>query len=367
MNVLAIVAGAAILCGSLLGVYGIEGQSFSLNSRAGAPVQQQQDAGQAPADVQEKIKALASANPSERVAAACVLAEMEERATAAIPALIGLLGDDTKVDSDACWHKGWRHDKVEGINDKTSPGEQAAHALARIGRASVEPLIAVLKSSDLQVRRNATFALGVIKDERTLDAVLGMVNDQAWQVREQAAWGLGLKRDTRVVEPLITALSDNDVHVRRQAAWALGLQGRGQAVEALINALKDTDADVRSQAAWALGLKGDARAVEPLVVALSDSDPHVRGQAAWALGLKGDERAVLPLANALKDQDSEVRKQAAWALGLKGDKRAVQPLTVALKDTDEEVRKQAAWALRLLRLKGSAEARAETDINVEIK
>ena len=41
-------------------------------------------------------------------------------------------------------------------------------------------------------------------------------------VREQAAFGLGQLRDRRAVEPLINALKDQNADVRQQAAFALG-------------------------------------------------------------------------------------------------------------------------------------------------
>jgi hypothetical protein len=41
---------------------------------------------------------------------------------------------------------------------------------------------------------------------------------------KQAAWALGLKGDSRAVEPLRNVLNDPDVNVRKQARWALDLR-----------------------------------------------------------------------------------------------------------------------------------------------
>jgi HEAT repeat protein len=365
MNKLIIGASAALLCSALWGVNTSNGASLQSNLTAGARQAQPQDE-RVSGDVQEKIKALASANANERAEAACALGEMGERAAAAIPALINLLGDDTPVEHVECWKDNFRRGNFREGKEETTPGERAAGALAQIGKPAVEPLIVALKSADWRVRKNASFALGVIRDERTVDALLAVVGDREARVRAQAVWGLGLKHDARVVDPLVVALSDGEWQVREKAAWSLGLRGNSNSVEPLINALRDENSEVRSQAAWALGLRGDARAVEPLIAALTNSDGHMRRQVAWALGLKGDRRAVLPLVAALKDEDGEVRAQAAWALGLKGDKRAIEALTVALKDSDEEVREKAAWALRLLRLKSGVAVEVNPEINVEL-
>ena len=56
-------------------------------------------ASQSSADLQEKIRLLSSANPVERASAACQIGEMGKQATAAIPHLIALLGDDTPVNA----------------------------------------------------------------------------------------------------------------------------------------------------------------------------------------------------------------------------------------------------------------------------
>lgn len=338
----------------------------------------QQNGPDVPDDVTAKVRLLESADPAERASAACMLGEMKERAAAAIPALVKILSDDTPTQRVYCGDGHSFRGNAKEL-EKSSPGEQAAWALAHIGEQAVAPLINAAKSGDWRVRRNATAALGIIKDERTVDAVLSAVRDQDWRVREKGVWALGMKIDARVPEMLIGALSDSVWQVRRQAAWALGLQGDARSVEPLVGALKDEQADVRQQAAWALGLKGDGRAVEPLNHALRDQDWQVRSQAAWALGLKGDRSSVVPLIAALKDEDARVRQQAAWALGLKGDRRALEALNAALSDSAERVRKNARWALRLIRLNdGSLSAdemsrmRTETgdivvDVNVDVE
>ncbi len=321
-----------------------------------------QTSDQIPADLRSEINALSSADPIARATAACSLRRFRERAAPAIPHLIRMLGDDTPVGAIRCENEGWR-----GNGDDSSPGREAAMTLACIGRQAVEPLLSVVRNGDWRVRMNSIFALGIINDERTVDAVIAAVNDSAWQVREKAAWGLGLKKDRRVAEALVPALRDAEWQVRSQAAWALGLQGNDDTVGPLSAVLTDENSRVRSQAAWALGLKGNSQSVEPLMAALKDENAEVRSQAAWALGLKGDRRAVEDLAAALKDESSSVRSQAAWALGLKGDYRAVEALNAALKDEDRSVRKQAAWALGMILMRDRRAADVVTNLDLNIK
>ncbi|HEV8482225.1 MAG TPA: HEAT repeat domain-containing protein [Blastocatellia bacterium] len=314
-------------------------------------------------DLTEKIRALDSADPRVRAAAACALRSAGKSAAAAIPALVKMLADDTPVGSIDCEREGsWR--RGDGNVEDNSPGKQAALALAEIGDEAIEPLINNLRQPDLHARKNSAFALGLIKNPHTVEPLIDSLRDASWQVRSQAAWGLGLKHDQRVVEPLVTALKDGDWQVREQASWALGLQGDKRSVEPLSTALTDVNDQVRSQAAWALGLKGDSNSVEPLMSALRDQSARVRSQAAWALGLKGDKRAVDSLTGALKDGDANVRSQAAWALGLKGDHRAVEALNAAMKDDDKQVRRQATWALGMILMRDPRAADSKIDIKL---
>jgi HEAT repeat protein len=230
----------------------------------------------------ELIVELSAPDPVARARAACGLRDLGDEAADAIPALTRLLADGAPVAGSACprrWHG--------GASDLTSPGEQAAAALAAIGSRAVAPVLAAL------------------------------AND-VWIARRNAAWALGALDDPRAVSALVEAMRDREAPVRAQAAWALGALDDRTSVPALTTALKDPDAMVRKQAAWALGAIDDSRAVEPLVNVLTDENPEVREQAAWALGALGDSRAINGLVVALKDTSAGVRRQAAWAIGVIG-------------------------------------------------
>jgi len=79
-------------------------------------------------------------------------------------------------------------------------------------------------------------------------------------------------------------LNDEDSDVRRSAAYALGKIRNEAAVEALLQALNDEDSDVRRSTAYALGKIRNEAAVEALLQALNDEDSNVRRSAAYALG-----------------------------------------------------------------------------------
>ncbi len=128
----------------------------------------QPDRGKQPAagraQVLQRAAKLASSNPVEAAGAAYWLGEQYEAAEPAIPQLIAALADDRPVDSSRIRRE--RHSIAR--RQMTSPGEEAAVALTKIGDPAVEALIAVVRNSGNAVaRRNAVAALGAIQARRT--------------------------------------------------------------------------------------------------------------------------------------------------------------------------------------------------------
>ncbi|HEX8458623.1 MAG TPA: M56 family metallopeptidase [Pyrinomonadaceae bacterium] len=239
-------------------------------------------------DVTEKIGALSSGDASERAKAACALGRA--RAVEAIPALINLLGDDASIEPLKCWDEDADWSPALATFRQASPGEEAAIALAAMGQASVEPLVAALGHGNASVRRNAAWAIGEISG------------------------GMSIDRDTAVA-PLRSALSDADEWVRAAAARALGEIRDERAVESLLAALTDGSAQVRETAAWSLGELKERSAVQSLgVMLLRDEASSARRMAAWALGEIQDPKAVASLSAALDDPEPRVREKAKWAL-----------------------------------------------------
>jgi HEAT repeat protein len=274
--------------------------------------------------LQPLVERLGSPDASARAEAACEIGQRGPAAAAAVEALVALLPDDARVGPVECGMSPWLRRTLEAQPEEwrrfeTSPGREAAQALARIGRPALAPLLDALSAPSPQARAHAAFGLGEMQPRDGRDEALGRlmlaVKDADAGVRQACVRALGEVDDRRALPTLIGALRDKATPVRATAAWALGEIDDAAAVEPLMRTLWDADAEVRGQAAWALGEIDDRRAVEGLVGALRDTEPNVRRQAAWALGEIADPSAAVPLAGALKDASPEVRKQAAWALG----------------------------------------------------
>ncbi len=310
------------------------------------------------ASVQSLVERLAAPDASARAEAACELGQKRAGASSAVDALAALLPDALRVGPVECGMSPWLRRLLEAKPEEwrrfeTSPGREAARALARIGRPALRPLVAALSAASPQARAHAAYGIGEMdgRDGRAeaLPQLMIALKDDDDGVREACVRALGEISDPEAVPALLGALRDKAAPVRSSVAWALGEIEDPRAVVVLVKAVADVDVEVRRQAAWALGEIEDLAAVPALLTALKDADAKVRSQAAWALGEIEDRRAVAGLSGALQDTDVDVRKQAAWALGEIADPSASAPLAKALRDTSAEVRKQAAWALGEMR------------------
>ncbi len=229
-------------------------------------------------------------------------------------------------------------------------GQQVAAALSAQGAVAADPktveaLIGSLNDPDPDVRKTVIMTLGRMRDPRVVTALLPLLKDSNADVRAQAVFALARTGDARATAAVATLIDDASPDVREQAVHLLGQSRNRDAAPALIKALKDSSPDVREQAAFALGQLRDPSAVDPLLGMLSDSSPDVREQTVFALGQLRSGKSVDGLIGALMDSNADVREQAAFALGQLRDPKALPSLTAALRDSVADVREQAAFAI----------------------
>ena len=143
---------------------------------------------------------------------------------------------------------------------------RAARALGRLGGEEVvEPLVEALSDENSQVCITATDALIEIGPIAVIELIKSLKHEKV-NVRCDATRALGELADTNAVEPIIEMLTDEWVNVRIYAVTSLGKLGDSRSVPALIDVLKNTKENelVRAGAAAALGVLRDQRALMPL-------------------------------------------------------------------------------------------------------
>jgi len=224
---------------------------------------------------------------NERAITACQAGRRGD--TSAIPSLIAMLGDDSKTQLIRCWDTGRWSPALQTFK-QPSPGEQAALALASMGRQAFGPLSQQLTSANATTRRNAAWAIGeltnMVPGERSgaVPQLITLLGDSDAWVRMAAARALGEVRDERALTRLVATLSDDNWRVRELAVWALSEMKDDRAVNALCSVLlSDAQVEVRRGAAEALGEIASAAALPSLKQALNDNEARVRAKAAWAI------------------------------------------------------------------------------------
>ena len=216
--------------------------------------------------------------------------------------------------------------------------EDAAAALGQFGDPrSVQPLIRALRDSDRAVRVAATSSLTALGQPAVLS--LGFcLHDPNLHVQEAAASILAMIADDQVFEPLLSALLNPNWIVRMSAAKGLTRLKDPRSIETMILLLQDKVPAVRDEACRAIQAIGEA-SIPPLLRGLQDPNWRVRLRAVEALTLLRPQVAVEPLMNLVEnDSDTAVRQDAVRALGHIGARQAVPLLLASLAKTSLQLK-----------------------------
>jgi HEAT repeat protein len=142
-----------------------------------------------PEDIRAQMARLADSDAAVRALAACYLAEMRLDAAPAIETLTRLLADATLIDPVLCG-RDIGPATVRGPH-RSTPGLEAARALAAAGDDGAEALLAAATSPNTATRRHAIRGLTYLRDRRSLPVFLEAMRDADPAVRADAARGLG--------------------------------------------------------------------------------------------------------------------------------------------------------------------------------
>lgn len=190
---------------------------------------------------------------------------------------------------------------LENISPEMQPGARKnIKRLMHAGVASIADLtrIATDQQSYSDLRLIACWLLARLKDKRTEEILLRLLNDPNPKIRAAAARYLAEADLVQAVQPLLSLLTEEkEIPVRIAAVYSLGLLGAQEALETILEILnnKNEDPGLRGSAAEALADIGDTRAIDPLIDALHDESVEVRFWAVFALGEIGDTSALSAL------------------------------------------------------------------------
>ncbi len=241
-----------------------------------------------------------------------------------------------------------------GENDTYQGRKFATRALCKIGRASLMPLLELLKNGSAEKEHNIYYVLRCMGSAAApVLPDLMVLFEKGEEKQKKAVIQLlsAIGPEPGVIDTLLGIIETADALFVLDAVGALGQMGH-EAVPYLTELLSDPDSKLRQRAASTLG-SFNLRAVESLpylLDALDDKEIQVRLAALSSIGYIGspDDIVIAKLIELLGDRESRIRSSAAYALSRFGplSADAVGALIITLQDKrSERVRRNSASAL----------------------
>ncbi len=193
----------------------------------------------------------------------------------------------------------------------------------KIGEPAVMPLLDSLDSRDKEVTKLTIRIFGDIKDSRSVEPLVAMLNRDDYNIRNDACESLGRIADTTAFSGVSLCMGDSVEVVRKSAAVALGRMKDRRAISYLIRGMSDPHFGVRMASANSLVEIGEP-SINSLLPLLDHAEEPTMNLAIECLGRLKSREAVLPLLEKLKVEDWSTRAFAVEALCEIGDPKGVQ-------------------------------------------
>lgn len=202
-------------------------------------------------------------------------------------------------------------------------------------------------SENFEVRKWALHILASadsILYRRTIRSIAKNHNEDV-NLRKEAIFALTNIADDESIGVLCSTLGDPSAEIRASGAWALSRISSPDSVVCLLAALEDESDDVRDWAIRALRDMDNARALQGLADSLRNSEPEKQVRLIQLLAEKKSESVLRAIAELLLSKNYEVRRMAAWAMGVSSYPPATRNLQELMKDSNEQIRNYAKIAL----------------------
>jgi len=221
--------------------------------------------------------------------------------------------------------------------------------LRQVGHYNVQPLIVLLKDEDPDIRIFSSDILGSTRNSMAVHPLCdALLHDPEVNVRYQAAVSLGEIGKPEATQALNDALGDDD-WVKFAVIEALMKIRDDASITALLGALDESSELVASIIIDALGEIGHIKAVPVLITYLNGAVPVLRNKIVKAVVnimgaktltfLSDEERATFAsyLLSALEDEDPDVQDAAIVGLSCVGGKAASQKILMLAASINREL------------------------------
>ncbi len=193
---------------------------------------------------------------------------------------------------------------VVHILGSTDP-ENYGRVLRKIARDNLE---------DLDLRKEAVFALTKVSDSETLGTLCALLGDPRVEMRESGAWALSNIGDPESINCLFAALEDKSEKVRDWAIRGLRDMDDTKALQGLADAMARVSSDEQVRMIRLVVERKSEIILRAITELLGSDEVKVLQVAAWAIGVSPYPPAVPVLRNLLEHDDEQVRYYAKVAL-----------------------------------------------------
>ena len=167
---------------------------------------------------------------------------------------------------------------------------------------------------DVNLRKEAVFALTKVADDETLGTFCALLGDSSVEMRESGAWALSKMSAPESINCLFAALEDESEEVRDWAIRGLRDMDDAKALQGLADTMAKVPSNEQVRMIRLVVERRSEIILRAITELLSSDDVEVLRVAAWAIGVSPYPPAVVALSELLDHKDEQVRYYSKVAL-----------------------------------------------------
>jgi HEAT repeat protein len=279
----------------------------SSQSTAAAPAPAPVETTQPTPKVRAFIAELGSRGGRAQAQVAVELGRLGDEAIPAVPDLKKVLARDRG------WNLLWAQSPGRYPSGDTSPGREAAKALAKLGEPGHQALLDTLQAANTDARLNAALTLGwELKDPRAIPELMRYINANPFSTMMADAAAAVSTIGKPAIPALTSALRSSVANTRRIALINLARLAPEDSLDLFIAAAGDRDRDVRSEALSGINRTKNPKAIPALEAALKDNDWSIRCSAVFGLKKFDDPEIKVVLESAFMHEKDDLLRRRCY-------------------------------------------------------
>ena len=166
---------------------------------------------------------------------------------------------------------------------------------------------------DVNLRKEAVFALTKVNDDETLGTLCALLGDSSVEMRESGAWALSNMSAPESINCLLAGLEDESEKVRDWVIRGLRDMDDAKALQGLADVIGRVSSEEQVRMIRLVVERKSEIILRAITERLGSENVEVLRVAAWAIGVSPYPPAVPALRNLLEHEDEQIRHYARIA------------------------------------------------------